>query len=82
VARLRGVEKAGARTGQLRLSRYENRDVKITLHRNTAVVTGVNVSEGVHRGKPFSRRLRFTQVWLKSDAGWQRVAFQDAESAP
>ena len=69
-------------SGELRLSRYENQEVVVTLNDATAIVTGVNVSEGVDRGKRFSRRLRFTQVWAKTEAGWQRLAFHDAEARP
>lgn len=69
-------------SGELRLSRYENRDVRIVRHGDAAIVTGVNVSEGVRHGVPFSRRLRFTQVWVQREGVWLRAAFQDAEADP
>lgn len=69
-------------SGALQLTRYENRDIKIIVQRDVAIVTGVNFSEGLRQGTPFSRMLRFTQVWRLGPTGWQRVAFQDAEIAP
>ena len=69
-------------SGQLRLSRYENQDLQIVLYGKTAVVTGINVSEGSRNGTTFSRRLRFTQVWVEIDGNWHRAAFHDAEASP
>jgi ketosteroid isomerase-like protein len=45
---------------------------------STAVVTGLLVIEGRSRGKPFVRRYRFTDTWVKQTEGqWQMIAAQD-----
>jgi hypothetical protein len=66
-------------SGALVLSRYENLDLEVRVHAEAAVVTGLNISEGTRSGEPFARRLRFTQVWVRTPAGWKRVAFHDTE---
>jgi hypothetical protein len=43
----------------------------------TAVVTGWLVVRGRGRGGPFLYRYRFTDTWVKGNAGWQIVAAQD-----
>ena len=65
-------------SGALVITRYENVEVEARVYHDTAVVTGMNRSEGVADGKPFSSELRFTQVWRRTNDRWVRWAFQDA----
>ena len=44
---------------------------------NTMVVTGWLVLRGRGGGKPFERRFRFTDTWVKRNGQWQIVAAQD-----
>ena len=44
---------------------------------NTMIVTGWLVMRGRTGGKPFDRRYRFTDTWLKRDGQWQIIAAQD-----
>ena len=44
---------------------------------NTIVVTGWLVLRGHGGGKPFDRRFRFTDTWLKRNGQWQIIAAQD-----
>ena len=46
-------------------------------YRNTMIVTGWLVMRGRSGGKPFDRRYRFTDTWLKRDGQWQIIAAQD-----
>jgi ketosteroid isomerase-like protein len=41
-----------------------------------AVVTGIYREKGVNKGKPYSRRGRFTDTWVKVNDSWQCVASQ------
>jgi ketosteroid isomerase-like protein len=41
-----------------------------------AVVTGIYREKGVNKGKPYSRRGRFTDTWVKTNGSWQCVATQ------
>jgi ketosteroid isomerase-like protein len=58
-----------------------SRNEDMVVHRAgpvTAVVTGILVVEGRSSGKRFVHRYRFTDTWVKNDAGqWQIVAAQD-----
>lgn len=41
-----------------------------------AIVTGIYREKGVDKGKPYNRRGRFTDTWVKSHGVWQCVASQ------
>jgi ketosteroid isomerase-like protein len=41
-----------------------------------AVVTGIYREKGVNKGKPYNRRGRFTDTWVKTNGVWQCVASQ------
>jgi hypothetical protein len=43
----------------------------------TAVVTGWLIVRGRGKDGPFVHRYRFTDTWVKGNAGWQIVAAQD-----
>ena len=44
---------------------------------NVMIVTGWLVMHGRGGGKPFDRRYRFTDTWLKRGGQWQIIAAQD-----
>ena len=44
---------------------------------NTMIVTGWLILRGRSGGKPFERRYRFTDTWLKRGGRWQIIAAQD-----
>jgi ketosteroid isomerase-like protein len=44
---------------------------------NAMIVTGWLVMQGRSGGKPFERRYRFTDTWLKRGGQWQIIAAQD-----
>jgi ketosteroid isomerase-like protein len=44
---------------------------------NTMIVTGWLAMRGRSGGKPFDRRYRFTDTWLKRGGQWQIIAAQD-----
>lgn len=54
-----------------------NEDLKTHTYGNTMVVTGWLIMRGRSGGKPFERRYRFTDTWLKRDGKWQIIAAQD-----
>jgi ketosteroid isomerase-like protein len=41
-----------------------------------AVVTGIYREKGMNKGKPYNRRGRFTDTWVKVNGTWQCVASQ------
>jgi len=41
-----------------------------------AIVTGVYREKGTNKGKPYTRRGRFTDTWVKLNGTWQCVASQ------
>jgi ketosteroid isomerase-like protein len=57
----------------------EARNEQLQTHRfdNAMIVTGWLVMHGRSEGKPFERRYRFTDTWLKRGGQWQIIAAQD-----
>ncbi len=41
-----------------------------------AVVNGIYREKGLNKGKPYNRRGRFTDTWIKTNDTWQCVASQ------
>lgn len=54
-----------------------NEGVNVRLYGSSvAVSTGVYRDKGMEKGKPFSRRGRFTNVWLNQNGKWECIASQ------
>jgi len=54
-----------------------NEGVTVHMHgNNVAVSTGIYRDKGTEKGKPFSRRGRFTNVWLNQNGKWECIASQ------
>jgi len=52
----------------------EMSDLKVRMHGNAAVVTGVYHEKGTAKGKPYEFHDRLTDVWLLVDSRWQVIA--------
>ena len=53
-----------------------NEGVTVRLYGNVAVSTGIYRDKGMEKGKPFSRRGRFTNVWMNQNGKWECIASQ------
>lgn len=58
----------------IRVDVAEMSDIKVRMHGNTAVLTGVYHERGAEKGEAYDYRDRFTDVWLKSDGKWRLIA--------
>jgi ketosteroid isomerase-like protein len=54
----------------------EEEDMKVRVHGNVAVVTGLLTIKGRYSGKQTSGQYRSIHVWVKGEAGWQLIANQ------
>jgi ketosteroid isomerase-like protein len=52
----------------------EMSDVKVRMHGNTAVLTGVYHERGKDKDGPYDYRGRFTDVWMKTGGEWRMIA--------
>jgi ketosteroid isomerase-like protein len=52
----------------------EMSDLKVRMHGNIAVVTGVYHERGESKGKRYEYHDRFTDIWMKNGGRWQVVA--------
>jgi ketosteroid isomerase-like protein len=70
--------RAELEAGRLEIESYENTDLRIRVHGESAIVTGNNVAKGKIEGKSFVTQLRFTHLWIRQSGQWKRVAFHDS----
>jgi ketosteroid isomerase-like protein len=59
------------------VTRATNEEMRLLMHGNVGVVIGVLRLVGHAKGKPFDRRYRFTDTWVKKNGAWRIVAAQD-----
>ncbi|TKR33097.1 nuclear transport factor 2 family protein [Luteimonas gilva] len=53
---------------------FRNRDSKVRLYGDAAVVTGITRVEGKADGKPYSMDFQFTDTYIRKPEGWVMVA--------
>jgi ketosteroid isomerase-like protein len=53
-----------------------NEQVSVHAYESSAVVTGMYREKGTVKGKPYTRRGRFTDTWVKQNGAWLCVASQ------
>jgi ketosteroid isomerase-like protein len=70
--------RADLNSGELVISAHTVEDVKVQVHGEAAVVTGVAYSSGQRKGASFTSRVRFTNVWIMQGGAWRRAAFHDS----
>lgn len=72
LARADDVE--AARKGSIRYEVFENRDMKVRLHGDAAVVTGRTIVKGQAGGSSFDAEFQFTDTLVKSAGRWRVAA--------
>jgi ketosteroid isomerase-like protein len=53
---------------------FENYDMKVRVHGDTAVVTGKTHTKGISGGKPFDFQFQFTDTFVKDNGRWRLLA--------
>jgi len=64
------------RPEQIDLIGIEPGTVKVYVYENSAIANGIYREKGSLHGKPYSRRGRFTDTWIKQGSAWVCVASQ------
>ena len=67
---------AALRSGSTRYLEISRSEQQVQLHDQVAVVTGLADMRASINGEERHLRNRYTNVWAKSDEGWQMVAWQ------
>ncbi len=67
---------ASIKGADLHPSQIINDEMSAHVYGDAAVVTGVYREKGVNKGKPYLRRGRFTDTWVRLNGTWQCVASQ------
>ena len=71
---------AFVRSGQMKFSRYETSDLRIRTYGSTAIVSGRLQRRRTIGDREVNDDWRFTKIYLRSNNGWQVVAFHASES--
>src|SRR5207253_1603482 len=50
--------------------------MKVHVYGSTGIVSGIYRETGKEKGKPYARRARFTDTWIKQSGQWKCVASQ------
>jgi ketosteroid isomerase-like protein len=58
----------------IRIDVAEMSDMKIRIHGNTGIITGVYHERGKDKGQPYDFHDRFTDVWMKVAGRWLLIA--------
>jgi ketosteroid isomerase-like protein len=53
---------------------FENYDMKVRVHGDTAIVTGRTHTKGISGGKPFDSEFQFTDTFVKDSGRWRLYA--------
>ena len=59
---------------ELHVKISEMTDLRVRMHGNLAIVTGAYHEKGTSKRRPYESRDRFTDVWMKTNSGWQVIA--------
>ena len=63
-----------AKKGDPKYEIFENHDMKVRVHGDTAVVLGITHAKGVSSGKPFDAKFQFTDTFVKDGGQWRLFA--------
>ena len=61
---------------------FENRDMKVRVHGDAAVVTGITHAKGISGDQPFDAEFRFTDTFVKDQGRWRLWAGQATKITP
>lgn len=64
--------------GSLVVTKYVVDDVRVEIYGTAAVVTGTVDASGIRNEERFASRVRFTNLWVRSNRIWRRAAFHDS----
>jgi ketosteroid isomerase-like protein len=70
-----------ALAGRMTLERFDLRVLATQRYGDVGVVLAESAQEGTHDGTPYATTFRYTDVWVRQDAGW-RLATRHASIVP
>ena len=68
---LRSVANTAAKPDHIR-----DEGMKAHAHGSSGIVSGLYRETGKEKGKPYTRRVRFTDTWIQQSSQWKCVASQ------
>jgi ketosteroid isomerase-like protein len=61
---------------------FENHDMQVRVHGDTAVVVGITRTKGTSGGKPFDAQFQFTDTFVKDNGQWRLFAGHATKITP
>ncbi len=68
--------------GTVKYDIFENREMKVRLYGDTAVVTGWTKLKGIYQGKPFETDVAFTDTLARINGEWRALAGHASKPPP
>jgi ketosteroid isomerase-like protein len=65
---------AELRSGAVKFDSFHLDDLKVRIHGDTAIVTGLDTEKSFYKGEDNSGQYRFTDVFVKQAGQWRAVA--------
>jgi ketosteroid isomerase-like protein len=62
------------KSGAIKWESMTHDDVRLRVHGDTVIVTGLDTVKGVDRGRDSTGQRRFTRVWVKQGGRWLLVS--------
>ncbi len=69
------------KSGQVTFNTYTQDDYKVSVIGDTAIVTGRSTYKGARDGKALSEQVRWTDVFVRRNGGWQAVTTHSSRVA-
>ena len=70
------------RAGILKFDAVDYSGLRVRVHGDVAVVTGVARRSGSFRGTPFEQHLRFSRIYVRAEGTWRAVFAQNTRIEP
>jgi ketosteroid isomerase-like protein len=61
---------------------FENQNMQVRTHGDTAVVVGITHAKGLSDGKPFDAQFQFTDTFVKDNGHWRLFAGHATKISP
>jgi ketosteroid isomerase-like protein len=72
--RTKGDLMAEASSPDVVLEVNESTEVKVRVHGDTAVLTGILHQKGTVKGKAYDARVRYTDTWIRAGSTWKQLS--------
>jgi ketosteroid isomerase-like protein len=67
---------APLKSGEIKIHKFDRSDIKVHVYGDAATITGEALVEVTVKGEDRKVHLRYADVWVKGNKGWQMVVWE------